>query len=1054
MDALSDSQLIDNAITRLRHFSERNLQSQWRRYDGNLPPAQACDPNGYDGWEAVILDERGHVAWPQGQQHLWLGQIIQLPPALFEYPLRGLTIRLALRWWSEQAEIYVNGTLVQEGDLFDCAARVLLTEALVPEVPITVTIHLVSPGHDLGALVQSTLIYEPPLAQEVDGQAVDPGMVASELEVLKLYLAAFQPSALPQVAIALEKLSWPDHESAKAFQESLKSIRFALQPWGDWLKRRQIHWLGHAHLDLAWLWPVAETWEVAERTFQSALNLQNDFAELIFCHSSPALYDWMQQHRPKLFAQIQQRVREGRWEVAAGLWVEPELNLISGESIVRQILYGQRYTQQQFGHISQVAWLPDSFGFCWQLPQLLKQGGIQYFLTQKLSWNDTTQFPYGTFWWQGPDGTRLFSVMTPLIGESMDPLKMGRYAQDWEARTHCPESFWLPGVGDHGGGPTRDMLEVARRWQKSPLFPRLKPSTMTAFCQHLEEMLQDIPIWEDELYLEFHRGCYTSHADQKYYNRRCEHWLTEAELFSAIATLLTQVPYPKADLEAAWKMMLFNQFHDILPGSAIPEVFSDANQDWEQVQQTALQLRQAALQVITTQIQYSEPPIPDAVPIVVYNSLNWERTEVASWQLPDHLSAADNTWAVWDEQGSPRPSHCVGRTLYFWADEIPALGFRTFWYTPGELQPTQPPRRDWILDNGLLRVEVCAETGALKSIWDEVAQRMVLAGTGNQLQFFQDQGQYWDAWNIDPNYGQHPLECATLKSITWVSQNSLQQRLRVVRQWRQSVFQQDYVLDWGSPILKIETQVDWQETHVLVKAAFPLNLSANHATYEMPCGAIERPTLPNPEPLTQHQQTKWEVPALQWADLSQSGEDIYGVSLLNDCKYGYDAQPNCLRLTLLRSPTWPDPNCDRGSHQFTYALYPHQGSWESAATVHRGYELNRPLLVQSGPAAHSSGYLPSRQSFIWGFPENLVLMAFKQTEDSPQDWVIRCYEACGQPTPLNLETTLPLELVDRLDGLERPISQPANRINPWQVQAQRWTQHINQDKPRSRMNRE
>jgi alpha-mannosidase len=632
--------------------------------------------------------------------------------------------------------------------------------------------------------------------------------------------------------------------------------------------------------------------------------------------------------------------------------------------------------------------------------------------------------------------------MTPLIGESMDPMKMGRYAQDWEARTHCPESFWLPGVGDHGGGPTRDMLEVARRWQKSPLFPRLKPSTMTAFCQHLEETLQDIPIWEDELYLEFHRGCYTSHADQKYYNRRCEHWLTEAELFSAIATLLTQVPYPKADLEAAWKMMLFNQFHDILPGSAIPEVFSDANQDWEQVQQTALQLRQAALQVITTQIQYSEPPIPDAVPIVVYNSLNWERTEVATWQWPDHLSAADNTWTVWDEQGSPRPSHCVGRTLYFWADEIPALGFRTFWYMPGEPQPTQPPRRDWTLDNGLLRVEVCAETGALKSIWDEVAQREVLAGAGNQLQFFQDQGQYWDAWNIDPNYGQHPLESATLKSITWVSQHSLQQRLRAVRQWRQSVFQQDYVLDWGSPILKIETQVDWQETHVLVKAAFPLTLSANHATYEIPCGAIERPTLPNPEPLTQHQQTKWEVPALQWADLSQSGEDIYGVSLLNDCKYGYDAQPNCLRLTLLRSPTWPDPNCDRGHHQFTYALYPHQDSWQSAATIHRAYELNRPLLVQSGPAAHTSGHLPVRQSFIWGFPENLVLMAFKQTEDSLRDWVIRCYEACGQPTLLNLETTLPLELVDSLDGLEQPISQPANRINPWQVKAQRWTQHI------------
>ncbi|MGB8700675.1 MAG: alpha-mannosidase, partial [Thermosynechococcaceae cyanobacterium] len=574
------SQCIDAAIARLRHFSQWNAQKSWLRWDGDLPPDQACNPDTWTDWQPAELNNLGYIDWPKGRQTLWLGQLFRMRRSLFEYPLQGLTVRLALRWWAEKAEIYVNGTLVQEGDLFDCAARVVLTECLDPGEEIAVAIRLVSPGHDIGALVQSTGVYEPSLPQGGATPRIDPGMVASELEVLKIYLEAFQPEALKQVVDAFQELAWPYHHPLAEFEQDLHNLRLKLQPWGEWLKQRQICWIGHAHLDLAWLWPVAETWNAAERTFVSVLNLQKDFAELTFCHSSPALYDWIEQHRPALFAQIQQRIAEGRWEVTAGLWVEPELNLISGESIVRQVLYGQRYTQERFGQISRVAWLPDSFGFCSQLPQIFKQGGIDYFLTQKLRWNDTTQFPHEVFWWEAPDGTCLLSIMTPPIGEAMDPVKMSRYAQDWEAKTGYTESLWLPGVGDHGGGPTRDMLEVGWRWQQSPLFPRLTSGTMTEFCQRVETNLPNVPIWSDELYLEFHRGCYTAHADQKRYNRRCEHLLTEAEMFSAIATLLTQAPYPKETLEQAWKKMLFNQFHDILPGSSIPDVFTDANQDW------------------------------------------------------------------------------------------------------------------------------------------------------------------------------------------------------------------------------------------------------------------------------------------------------------------------------------------------------------------------------------------------------------------------------------------------------------------------------------------
>jgi alpha-mannosidase len=1028
------SQCIETAIAHLRELTQLDCQANWRMSFEDAVVEIQCDPHQWINWPTAPLNDRHHIAWPAGRQVLWLVQAIKMPTVLTaaEYSLAGFTARLTMTWWAEQADVYVNGQLVQQGDLFDTSARIVLTESLVPGTNVMVAVRLISPAHDAGALVRSHFLCEPSM-----GDLIDPGMVADELAVLKTYVSAFRSDNLETLAAAVTSISWEKTADAIAFNQSLQHLRDRLAPFSQWMKQRQINWIGHAHLDLAWLWPVAETWEAAERTFVSALNLQEDFDELNFCHSSPALYEWIEQNHPTLFAQIQQRVAEGRWEVAAGLWVEPELNLISGESLVRQVLYGQRYTQERFGHISRVAWLPDSFGFCNQLPQILKQGGVDYFLTQKLRWNDTTQFPHEAFWWQAPDSTRIFSIMTPPIGESIDPIKMSAHAKDWEAKTSLKESFWLPGVGDHGGGPTRDMLEVARKWQQSPLFPQLKSSSMTEFCQQLEDTLQDVPVWDDELYLEFHRGCYTSHADQKRYNRRCEHLLTEAEMFSAIATLTTNALYPKTELETAWKKVLFNQFHDILPGSAIPEVFVDANQEWELAQQTALELREKALGAISAQISLPEPPCPDALPIIVYNSLNWERSEIVQWLAPENGTVFDTTG-----RAVPTQYNYLSQTLTFWAKNIPSIGYHIFWYVPTSMPVHSPLLAEgWILDNGLVRVKICESTGNIASIWDYAIQREILDGQGNVLQFFQDGGQYWDAWNIDPNYAQHRLESPDIRSIAMddASSGSVEQCIEVTRGWRNSTFTHRYCLPQHSSLLRIETHVDWQETHVLVKAVFPLSVSADYATYETPCGAIERPTLPNPQPLTEHQKAKWEVPALHWADLTQPGKSLHGVSLLNDYKYGYDAQPNCLRLTLLRSPVWPDPECDRGSHTFTYALYPHAGSWQQAKTHQKGYELNRPLIARSLASTQApSGTLNPDCSFLSGFPDNLVLMALKQSEDSPQHWIVRTYEACGQAAEVKLESKLPIKLLDTVDGLEHPVEEIDDEMRGWEVRSQRW----------------
>ena len=1035
----ASSSVVNSTIHRLTRLTRLDVMAHWHYRQSALDHTVALNPQAWKQWAIATPTDRHHIAWDPGEHPLWLGQRITIPQALDAYPLSGLELRLDLTWWAICSETYINGELIQAGDLFDCFGRVLLSPDAQPGDTIDVAIHLISPGHDPGALVKALLWFEPQ-----DFQQPDPGMIADELAILHRYLQVFKPEALEQLEAIAQGFNWEQRHQADAFHAELTSFRGQLTQWSPWLQTRQIYWTGHAHLDLAWLWPVSETWDVAERTFASALNLMDEFPEMKFCHSSPALYDWIERNRPRQFARIQQKVKAGQWEIAAGLWVEPEFNLISGESLVRQVLYGQLYTQAKFGVLSATAWLPDSFGFCWQLPQILKQGGIDYFVTQKLRWNDSTEFPHEVFHWRSPDGTEIYSIMLPPIGTRIEPVKMTEFAQRWEQSTGNDLSYWLPGIGDHGGGPTRDMLEVARRWEHSPIIPKLQSTTSEAFCRQTETQSPQPAVWEDELYLEYHRGCYTSHADQKRYNRRCEAILTEAEMFSAIATILSDAPYPKAKLEQAWKQVLFNQFHDILPGSSIPQVFIDANRDWEAALQTGQKLREAALGAIAAQIDWT--PKENCYPILVFNSLNWERREWVTVEINQEPLKLSNQVITADNQRVDSYLK-TDRTICFWAT-VPAVGYRLYWISGADQDVTLnsrfPTPKSWgsdnsesfQLENEYLQVTIDATTGNIAALFDKQQGKNILSGPGNQLQFFRDQGQYWDAWNIDPNYAEHPLEGAKLTQIKWMDGH--EQRIRTTLKFEASTFIQDYSLAAHTPYLTVETQVDWNTDHVLVKATFPLTLSTETVTCDMPCGVIDRPTLPNPKPLAAWQKAKWEIPAIHWADLTdKSGH--YGVSLINDCKYGYDAQPSQLRLTLLRGSVWPDPDCDRGHHQFRYAIYPHAGNWQTARTTHLGYEFNRPLQIHHLTPRDDVGSFAMTQSFF-SMPEQVVLMAFKQSEMDANRWILRFYECEGQHNDLEVLNHLELEMIHPVDGLERPVINAANdethqeqAIAPWQI---------------------
>ncbi len=1049
---------LSQVAEQLRLLTQLNVQSQWRYC---LEESLAELGEDFNLWPLVELNERKHIAWLGGQQILWIGQTIIVPETLCNYPLTRLSLKLVLSWWAEEAQIYVNDNLVQSGDLFDCYTRVLLSSSVQPVDEFNIKLRLVSPGHDRGALVQSYCWYEH------QNPEVDPGFIADELEILEIFLEGSKLE--PDLEESLAQIAWESlPENVLGFERSLSNLRNSIQAIIPNLEQYKISLLGHAHLDLAWLWPVAETWEAAQRTFESVLNLQQDFPNLIFCHSSPALYDWIEKNRPDLFIEIQNKVKQGVWEITAGLWVEPELNIINGESLVRQVLYGQRYCLEKFGELSKTAWLPDTFGFCWQLPQIFKQGGIDYFITQKLRWNDTTKFPYGLFWWEGLDQTKILSFMTALIGERIDPVKMAKYAVEWKQQTGFNQSFWLPGVGDHGGGPTRDMLEMEKRWQQSDIFPQCQFQKVTDYLNDiLKTNNSELPVWSDELYLEFHRGCYTTHADQKRFNRHCETLLYQAELFASLATISTNRPYPKAELETAWKITLFNQFHDILPGSSIHQVYEDANQDWKNVIEICNKIIEESLDAIATTLT-SNSIIPDSPvenspknTIVIFNSLNWSRSEVVRVPLPDLETAWQITDTTGEQQSIQYSRDASGKPqLLFVAKNVPAVGYRVFnlgRVEAGTLDKSWKsiymgasiPHYDISLtqnseivnshqlesekiefENEFLRVKIDPETGNLIELFDIKNQKQILEpNREHELQFFQDQGQYWDGWNIDPNYQQYPLPAPELKSIDWIEQGSIEWRLRVVKIFNQSEFQQDYILQADCPILKIETTVNWQERHILVKAAFPLTISSEIASYEIPCGVIERPT----NPQTDQEKAKWEVPAIHWADISQSD---YGVSILNDCKYGYDAKPNQLRLTVLRSSTWPDEQADLGIHQFSYGIYPHVGNWKQGKTVHRGYELNCPLQTRIYSPLQLSSEQAGINSFLDLQSENLILMALKQSEDHPESWIIRCYECEGKEAILNLESSLGLTIensVNLLEETEETNNTKTDKILPFKI---------------------
>lgn len=798
------------------------------------------------------------------------------------------------------------------------------------------------------------------------------------------------------------------------FMKSVSVVRPLLRPISDFAKQYTLYFVSNAHIDAAWLWRYIETIDICERTFGSVLNMMNVRPDMTYAQSAAAYYDWMQRYDPAVFDEIKERVKEGRWEVVGGMWIEPDCNIPSGESWMHQLLYSQRYFKNNLGVKAKIGWNPDSFGYTWNMPEFYLNAGIDAFITQKIGWNDSNVFPYRVFWWEGPDGSRILSYFPfDYVNQITDPYRLTDWMRQFEANSGFTKMMVLFGVGDHGGGPSLEMMKRIDHLKTLDIYPKVEFGTAGNYITWLKSRdLSKLPVWNSELYLEYHRGTFTTQSKTKKANRESEEILTNAEKFSTVATMFGR-NYDNALLENAWREVMFNQFHDILPGSGIRENYIDAAKRYKIAEAIGTHELEGALSSIAKRINTVNAK---GRPVVVYNPLSWERTDVVRVPIPVNVAGG---CSIYDSNGKQVPSQIVEKGLYereiiFIASDVPSLGYRLYDLrnTKPHIYSTELKIDTTTLENQFYRVSIDRDSGWVRSIFDKKNGKEVLAGFGNRLQVLEDKPKQWDAWNIGLTGVEYPTK---FRKIKVVENGPVRVVLRVYRDLRKpgeigvyptdnfptSFFKQDVILYDGIDRVDFRAKVDWWETHSMLKVAFPLNLRDSSATCEIPYGTIVRATIPKDS----WDEAKWEVPAERWADMSDpirasaSSGNGFGVSLLNNSKYGYDIKGSVMRLSLLRSPVWPDPSADRGMHSIDYAIYSHSGTWKSGGTEREGYDFNYPLIASLG--TRHAGNLPPSYSFFSLSPANLVLTIAKKAEDSSA-WVIEWYDASGQDSKADL----------------------------------------------------
>ncbi len=972
---------------------------------------------------------RGLIIWPRGG--VWRRLLLSCAcPEAWRLLGPGVArARLALRWWADQALLRVDGQPMRAGDLFDTACRWELPDSWWQGTPLRLELWLRSPLHDDGALVRSRLELEP-------RDPSDP-----------LRLLESDRQALRQRRIAAGR-----------------SEATALRPGPG-----RLHVLGHAHLDLAWLWPVADTWRAAERTFRSVLELMDRFPELHFGHSTPALYAWLDVQRPALFERLRQAMRAGRWEPLNGPWVESDCVLLSTASLLRQFQEGQAYSCRRFPEWEHaLAWLPDSFGFAAGLPAVARATGVRWFCTHKLAWNATNPFPHRLFRWRSRCGAELLALLTAPIGTDGDPVAIETERLAWQAASGVDDLLWLPGVGDHGGGPTAEMLEQLALWSQQEAAVPQRHGSVRAYLGALEPLAPRLPIWRDELYLELHRGCATSRPDQKRHNRSLERLLREAELAQALLSLRGDAVVGAEPLSPVdWRPLLFQQFHDILPGTAIPEVFDQAEPQWRAARRRARRQRDAALvALLELEIAPADAAARRRSP---QGAARTARRSRAGSSQRRAVAPGPETWVVaqlqplasqprtlrlppgrWDlaSVAGPRPLPQQAAAAGGCWVQLPALAgvsTLTLQRSPGPAttgveptaagvgpEPLAPVRLEslaaaggqrWRLANDHLAVILGAE--GIEQLHDGTGRPLLAAPL--RWRRWRDAGEFWDAWDLAADYRQHPLPWHWEEPPQWLERGPLCGHVVWRGRCGGSSVRLDVRLLAGSPWLELVVALQWRQRHELLQLELPLAQPACRWACDTSGGVIERAAVAR----TAAEQARWEVAAIAWtaAVAGPEAAETPDLAVLLDGPQGVSATEERLSVSLLRAPTWPDPGADNGWQRQRLALMPCPGGWRAAAVPAQARRWREPLWRRPllAPPHGGGALLPP-------LPPDLELVQLRPCPDRPGQLLL-AVQNLG-PCRRRLELGDPWRLLDRQDGMGRPLSPPLDdpgELGPWQL---------------------
>jgi len=733
---------------------------------------------------------------------------------------------------------------------------------------------------------------------------------------------------------------------------------------------------GHSHIDVAWLWTVRESERKTARTFSNTLALMDIYPNFRFTQSQAILYDFIKKYYPELFERVKRKVENGQWEIVGGVWVEADTNIASGESLIRQLLYGREFFKKEFGVESQTYWLPDCFGFSWALPQIIRRSGMKYFVTAKLSNNDTNVFPHSLFRWKAHSGDEVlaFFQKTPYSSE----YTAGYINDCWnknEQKDTVRCSMGMFGYGDGGGGCTYSMLERGKVLENMPGLPKSRMAHSNEFFDSISKEFDRLPVWDDELYYENHRGTFTSQAFVKRFNRKGEFLLRNAEILAVFSRIICAIPYPSEKLEETWKLLLVNQFHDILPGTSIHEVYTNTRRELEQMTQNGNDILESSLNAINKRISLAHDSI------VVWNTQLFKTDACVSCEIPyETATVFDSEMNMLDSTVTREDGKNI---LCFIAKSVESMGFTSYKIVEGCPKKGSCVKVEKkLLENEFLRVEL-DDNGLLTSVFDKTNNREVLAAPSNLLTVYQDKPIHESAWNLEINYSKKRWDLIKADSVEVTEASPVRGVIEIRRSFNRSTIKQQIILEKKSHRVDFDTTVDWNETEKMLKASFPVAVRSTKASYEIAHGSIERPTHSN----TSYDFAKFEVCAHKWADLS---EGDYGVSILNDCKYGYDIRGNTMGITLMRAPNCPDRTGDHGINRFVYSLFPHKGGWRDSETLENALILNNPLKGFFVRA--QKGILPKNQIFISISNKNIVLDCLKQAQDS-KGIILRLYEA-------------------------------------------------------------